>query len=269
METAYHGKKSDARDRSSEDPRRHTIPRASVSPGPRGDASSWDENDPSSVAAAAVIQQGARLRRKKSVEKAAGQRLSRERTLEREKRLSSRSRERGTTVTSTSSEAAAASSTFYRVERTVQVSRSFRDAPGMPPIPPARSNSSRRAARESVTTSTPSKKRPTPYQLWREQRLMSEMRQAWLPDGYSQILRSCVFGPSGLKDYGPAMPRCKILSLPFLGLRPHLFHPSAIQGKEGITICHLATLATGVTRAAEGVPHSSIWQDKPRRTRSL
>ena len=172
MEAAYHGKKSDARDRSSEDPRRHTIPRASVSPGPRGDASSGDENADPSIA---VHQQGARLRRKKSVEKAAGQRLSRERTLEREKRLSSRSRERGGgTATSTFSEAATASSTFYRVERTLQVSRSFRDAPGMPPIPPARSNSSRRAA---VATSTPSKKRPTPYQLWREQRLMSEMRQ--------------------------------------------------------------------------------------------
>lgn len=186
METAYHGKKSDARDRSSEDPRRHTIPRASVSPGPRGDASSGDENGDPSVAAAAVAPGAARLRRKKSVEKAAGQRLSRERTLEREKRLSSRSRERGgtvtSTVTSTSSEAAAAaaSSTFYRVERTT-VSRSFRDAPGMPPIPPARSNSSRRAVRSGAgspaATSTPAKKRPTPYQLWREQRLMSEMRQ--------------------------------------------------------------------------------------------
>ena len=32
----------------------------------------------------------------------------------------------------------------------------------------------------------------------------------WLPDGYSQILRMYVFGPSGLKDYGFAMLRCKI-----------------------------------------------------------
>ena len=36
--------------------------------------------------------------------------------------------------------------------------------------------------------------------------------------------------------------RCKIGSLPFLGLRPHALHPGAIQGKEGIKFCHLATL---------------------------
>ena len=35
-------------------------------------------------------------------------------------------------------------------------------------------------------------------------------QQAWLPDGYSQIFRSYVFGPSGLKDYGSATLRCKI-----------------------------------------------------------
>ena len=36
--------------------------------------------------------------------------------------------------------------------------------------------------------------------------------KAWLPDadGYSQIFRSYVFGPSGLKDYGSTMLRCKI-----------------------------------------------------------
>ena len=38
------------------------------------------------------------------------------------------------------------------------------------------------------------------------------------------------------------MLRCKIGSLPFLGLRPHALHPGAIQGKEGIKFCHLATL---------------------------
>ena len=32
----------------------------------------------------------------------------------------------------------------------------------------------------------------------------------WFPDGYSQILRSYVFGPSGLKDYSSATLRCKI-----------------------------------------------------------
>ena len=34
--------------------------------------------------------------------------------------------------------------------------------------------------------------------------------QAWLPDGYSQIFISNVFGPSGLKDHGSATLRCKI-----------------------------------------------------------
>ena len=28
---------------------------------------------------------------------------------------------------------------------------------------------------------------------------------------------------------------------PFLSLRPHALHPGAIQGKEGIKFCHLAT----------------------------
>ena len=34
--------------------------------------------------------------------------------------------------------------------------------------------------------------------------------ETWLPDGYSQIFRLYVFGPSGLKDYGSATLRCKI-----------------------------------------------------------
>ena len=34
--------------------------------------------------------------------------------------------------------------------------------------------------------------------------------QAWLPDGYSQIFRLYVFGPTGLKDYGSATLRCLI-----------------------------------------------------------
>ena len=32
----------------------------------------------------------------------------------------------------------------------------------------------------------------------------------WLPDGYSQIFRLYVFGPSGWRDYGSATLRCKI-----------------------------------------------------------
>ena len=35
----------------------------------------------------------------------------------------------------------------------------------------------------------------------------------WLPDGYSQILRLYLFGPSGLKDHGSATLRCKICHL--------------------------------------------------------
>ena len=66
---------------------------------------------------------------------------------------------------------------------------------------------------------------------------------AWVPDGNSQISRSYVFGPSGLKDYGSATLCCKIWSFPFLGLRPHALHPGTIQGKDGIKFCHLATLA--------------------------
>ena len=32
----------------------------------------------------------------------------------------------------------------------------------------------------------------------------SHLDQAWLPDGYSQIFRLYMFGPSGLNDYGSA-----------------------------------------------------------------
>ena len=34
--------------------------------------------------------------------------------------------------------------------------------------------------------------------------------QAWLPDGYGLIVRLYAFGPSGLKNYGSAILRCKI-----------------------------------------------------------
>ena len=33
---------------------------------------------------------------------------------------------------------------------------------------------------------------------------------SWLPDGYSQIFRLSMFGPSGLEDYGSASLRGKI-----------------------------------------------------------
>ena len=56
----------------------------------------------------------------------------------------------------------------------------------------------------------------------------------WLPDGYSQILRVFVFGPSGLKDYGSATLQNVI---PSMDCPPHW-----IQGMDGIKFCHLATL---------------------------
>ena len=51
--------------------------------------------------------------------------------------------------------------------------------------------------------------------------------QAWLPDGYSRIFRSYVFGPSGFWTMAPL--RCKIGSLPFVGFCPHALHPGAIR----------------------------------------
>ena len=48
----------------------------------------------------------------------------------------------------------------------------------------------------------------------------------WLPDGYSQIFRTYVFGPSDFRLHYAT-----------------LQHAGAIQGKEGIKFCHLATLA--------------------------
>ena len=66
---------------------------------------------------------------------------------------------------------------------------------------------------------------------------ISPSRDAVLPDGYSQIFRLYVFGPSGLKDYGSATLRCKIRSLPFLGWWRA---GGAVQGKEGIKFCSVA-----------------------------
>lgn len=88
LEVAYYGHRTDARDRSSEDPRRHVIPRASLSssPVPKGDhdISSEEENS-----------KGEKQKmRKKSIEREKGRRVSRERELEREKRLRERSRSR-------------------------------------------------------------------------------------------------------------------------------------------------------------------------------
>ena len=69
--------------------------------------------------------------------------------------------------------------------------------------------------------------------------------KTWLPDGYSKILRSYMFGPSGFWTMAPLRYAAKFDPLPFLGVRPHALHPGAIQGKEGIKFCHLATLVEG------------------------
>ena len=49
--------------------------------------------------------------------------------------------------------------------------------------------------------------------------LDQEHSAAWLPDGYSKILRLQAFGPSASKNYGSAALHSKVCSLPFLGLR--------------------------------------------------
>ena len=73
--------------------------------------------------------------------------------------------------------------------------------------------------------------------------------QAWLPDGYSRIFRPYVFAPSGFWTMAPL--RCAAKFDPFLSLdcAPHALHPGAIQGKEGIKFCHLATRSTGASAA--------------------
>ena len=55
-----------------------------------------------------------------------------------------------------------------------------------------------------------------------------------LPDGYSQIFRWYVFGPSGFWTKAPLRYAAKFDR-----------RGGAIQGKEGIKFCHLATLVSG------------------------
>jgi len=75
IEIAYHGKRTDARDRSSEDPIRHTLPRVALTPIPAADSNS-DESDKSG----SKKQRSFRSKRSKSKEKE--RRASRERELE-------------------------------------------------------------------------------------------------------------------------------------------------------------------------------------------
>ena len=57
----------------------------------------------------------------------------------------------------------------------------------------------------------------------------SNKLKAWLPDGYSQIFRSYVFGPSGLWLRYATLQNL-IPSFPFIA--PHAHHPGAIQGRK-------------------------------------
>ena len=103
----------------------------------------------------------------------------------------------------------------------------------------------------------------------KSQQIVPWSLQSWLPDGYSQILRSHVFGPLGFLTVAPL--RYKIRSLLFLGLRPPALHPGKIQGKEGIKFCHLATLAPPQFDRSESLVRSSLrarsvrWVRRPER----
>ena len=83
VETAYHGKRADARDRSSEDPKRHRIPRASLSPSPVA-VRPEEDLDAEEVRT--------RIRTRSGSRKNMDRRVSRERSLEVERR---KSREEG------------------------------------------------------------------------------------------------------------------------------------------------------------------------------
>ena len=51
-----------------------------------------------------------------------------------------------------------------------------------------------------------------------------------------------VFGPSGCWTIAPLHYAAKFDPFLSLDCAPHALHPSAIQGKEGIKFCHLATM---------------------------
>ena len=69
-------------------------------------------------------------------------------------------------------------------------------------------------------------------------------RWAWLPDGYSLIFRIVCVWPFGLEGLWLRYATLQNLIPSFPWIAPHALHPGAIQGKEGIKFCHLATLDT-------------------------
>jgi len=206
VEIGYYGKRTDARDRSSEDPRRHAIPRATVTPTKSRSPTPMDQDESEPRPRVKL--------RKRSMERERERRVSRERELERERRPRdrSRSRERPTSqIMASSSSSMIASSAglvrssssvtaskggqgesptrrqaSFKVERRIELSRqevtSVSTSPrGPPPAPPprARPRTSETSfdsvdaamAPKPTATSTPKK---TPYQFWREQRLKQD-----------------------------------------------------------------------------------------------
>ena len=95
----------------------------------------------------------------------------------------------------------------------------------------------------------------------------SKAMQAWLLDGYSRIFRSEVIGPSGLKDYGSATLRCKIWSLPFLGLRPHPLTLAQSKERKGSNVAIWQHWEGG--RRRKGAFRNLDAEAKPERRRRL
>jgi hypothetical protein len=140
IEIAYHGKRTDARDRSSEDPARHTLPRAVLSPRP--DSESDTEVDAGSQKSDAKKRS---FRSKKSKSKEKERRASRERELEKTRK--------------------SPQAMPQTVEMNFEV---LRAGPGIAA-----------AAGKTEESSPAAKKRSLSFQFWREQQLKkSEERQA-------------------------------------------------------------------------------------------
>ena len=198
LEVAYYGKRTDARDRSTEDPRRHAIPRANLSP-TRSSGSTPE------------VKARAKLR-KKSLEKERERRVSRERELEREKRRErSRSREKlAAEKTSSSTTNPLTSTSFHHHHRHHQSSsQEQRDSPkwsfktetslheiesSVPPIPPVRRNRSPVKSTEEIhpspKTSTPNKK--TPYQFWKEHKVRDSRSEEKVLYAYEEVGQGAV-----------------------------------------------------------------------------
>ena len=66
--------------------------------------------------------------------------------------------------------------------------------------------------------------------LGSKRRALKPLTKAWLPDGYSQILRSYVFGPSGFWTMAPL--RCAAKFDPFLSLDCTPTPSTLVQSKE-------------------------------------